>query len=449
MEGDKGGSGSHSGTMSDGERPLMAQYSSPGVEPTGGLSQNPADLWVVDREDSLAKRSKTDAAEGASSSCQLHSQVDLCPLQREVLNKVVSSLDVSNTSAVITNPLQRDNPIVYVTKPWEDMCGFKYNEAVGRNPRVTQGHRSDPNTIGMMSSALREQRACKVMMLNYRGGDESRPFFNMLSISPIVHQGKLQLYLANLQDYSYHMSKLVSMPPTQFCRSAEHHQSVRRLPPSDKLSVRAYARPAVFELGETSSDGTQLMLTEPGHGGAAGGGPLQLRRLGWSNLSLEPEHLTDRVVDALHQLEARYERVESNSDGDDVFVVNAEISGVACRVMITADPNDPNSYRIACTRLGGDTFVYHDVFRQLRKLLGDAVDGATPLQRGGSAGSVGMRRPMPAPPGVAPLPLGLAPLPSLPMARDAVDAGASAASSSAATSFGAGSSSSGAGPSGS
>ena len=297
------------------------------------------------------------------------------------------------------------------------MCGFTYDEAVGRNPRVTQGEHSDPATIGMMSSALREHRACKVMMLNYRSGNAARPFYNMLSISPILHQGKLMLYLANLQDYSYHMTKLVSTPPSQFCRSATFHQRARALPSGDELSLRAYARPAVFELDESTASG-QALAEDGSSGGAQGAGAaLQLKRLGWSNLTLEPEHLTDRVVDALHQLDARYERVENSADSGDIFVVNAEISGVACRVLITAEPNG-QSFRIACTRLGGDTFTYHDVFRQLRTLLGDAVAGAAPLEpRRNIAGWK---------------PLALAPLPPprlalAPAAGGSADAGPSAA----------------------
>ena len=287
------------------------------------------------------------------------------------------------------------------------MCGFTYDEAVGRNPRLTQGERSDQASIMAMSTALRQQRACKVMMLNYRHGQPDRPFWNMLSISPIVHQGQLMLYLANLQDYSYHMSKLVSTPPTQFCRSAEHQQMIKPLP-AETMSLRYYARPAVFEMAPGAAPIVEASASSASNGSTQ----LQLKRLGWANLTLEPEHLTDRVVDALHQLEARYERAETAAEGDDVFVVNAEISGVACRILVTADPNS-HSYRISCTRLGGDTFAYHDVFRQLRGLLGDAVQGATSLMGAGGIasragmGGGGMRRPSLMPIGLAPLPAGI------------------------------------------
>ena len=63
------------------------------------------------------------------------------------------------------------NPIVYVTEPWQDLCGFTYKQAVNQNPRITQGRDSDPHAIRSISHALGEERACKVMMLNYRGGE--------------------------------------------------------------------------------------------------------------------------------------------------------------------------------------------------------------------------------------------------------------------------------------
>lgn len=67
----------------------------------------------------------------------------------------------------------------------------------------------------------------------------------MLSISPIVHNRQLMFYLASLQDYTYHMHKLVRLTPTQFCRSAEHHQMTRRVPSS--FEPHDLARPAIFE----------------------------------------------------------------------------------------------------------------------------------------------------------------------------------------------------------
>ena len=142
------------------------------------------------------------------------------------------------------------------------MCGFSYKEAAGKNPRLTQGEASDQTTIQHMSSALSQQRSCKVMVLNYRSGLPNAPFWNMLSISPIVRNGQMQLCLANLQDYTYHMSKLVSSAPTQFCRSAEHHQRARRLP-QDSLQLRYYSRPGVLEFDDRAVRDEQTTMQLP------------------------------------------------------------------------------------------------------------------------------------------------------------------------------------------
>lgn len=322
--------------------------------------------------------------------------------QRRVLTRIISSLNVEESSVVITNPLEKDNPIVYVTKPWERMCGFSYAQACGTNPRITQGEQSDRETIRLMSSALSQQRSCKVMMLNYRSGLRAQPFWNMLSISPITEGGKLMFFLANLQDYTYHMSKLVSLSPSHFCRSAEHHQMPRRCWTADELlTSRCLATPTVIEM----SDDYPLAPASEG----AGRNPMplmQMKRLGWAKLTLEPEHLQTRVADCLEQMDARYEVAEPSNE-DDVFVINADVKGVACRVVISRDPSEASMYRIACSRLAGDTFAYHDAFRELRTLLADAVEGSPSLSDGpGARRGLGKM-------GLAPAPLGLAPLPTL------------------------------------
>jgi len=301
----------------------------------------------------------------------LSEEAQLCPTQRKVLRRLVGSLD-ENTSVVITNAMQRDNPIVYVTKPWESMCGFSYCQAVGRNPRLTQGAKSDPAVIKLMSGALAQQQPCKVMMLNYRSGHEDRPFYNMLSISPVVHSGQLLFYLANLQDYSYHMSRLVSLSPSQFCRTAQHFMQRSRLNAA-ALAPRTLARPAILE----SNDEFALQVTPiAGHTPAAS---FQMKRLGWSKLNLEPEHLIDRVVDCLQTMGARYELSPNTSDDDDLFIVSVEINSVACRILVSRDPAEESAYRILCSRLGGDTFAYHSFFQELRVLLGDAVESGQSL----------------------------------------------------------------------
>ena len=65
-----------------------------------------------------------------------------------------------------------DNPIVYVTEPWQTMCGFTYAEANGQNPRIVQGERTDQKVVRAISGALANQSACKVQFVNYRRGEQ-------------------------------------------------------------------------------------------------------------------------------------------------------------------------------------------------------------------------------------------------------------------------------------
>mmetsp|Transcript_24839 Transcript_24839/g.73745 ORF Transcript_24839/g.73745 Transcript_24839/m.73745 type:complete len:382 (-) Transcript_24839:141-1286(-) len=298
----------------------------------------------------------------------LHPQAELDALQRRLVTQFLRTVDPNESSIVITNPRAQGNPIVWVTRPWQDMCGFTYGEAVGRNPRLTQGERSDPAVVAAISGALQQERPCKAAMVNYRGGEGGPAFWNMLSISPLLHRGQLQLYIANLQDYSYHMGQMVSLTPSQFCRAALHYRRGRRL--DAPLTSLSLAKPAIYE-----ADGEHPLQPAPEPPPAQ---PM-MRRLGWNKLVLEPEHLADRVGDALSRIDAQYELAERLASGESV-VVSARSGDVVMRVLVSEEAD--GHYSISCARLSGDTFSYHAAFRQLKAALGEALT-QHPLQSRG------------------------------------------------------------------
>ena len=88
----------------------------------------------------------------------------LTQTQRAIIQRVVGMLDTEEDSVVITNPLQPQGPIVYVTNAWQDMCGYNMSQAVGQNPRLTQGEHTDPDTVKTMKLALSAQQPCRVRM---------------------------------------------------------------------------------------------------------------------------------------------------------------------------------------------------------------------------------------------------------------------------------------------
>ena len=106
--------------------------------------------------------------------------------------------------------------------------------------------------------------------------------------------------------------------------------------------------------------------------------PQPIKRLGWNNLVLEPEHLSERLKDALQTMGATYELHICGDQEGEIFVLHAKIDQIACRVTVSEDPAD-GTQRISVTRLGGDTFEYHKAFRQLREHLGEACTLTRPL----------------------------------------------------------------------
>ena len=112
---------------------------------------------------------------------QLPAYQALTTTQRAILRRLTSIMDPEQDSVVITNPLQPQGPIVYVTNAWQDMCGYTTTQAVGQNPRLTQGEGTDPETVKSMRKALTAQQPCRVRIINYRGYNHE-PFWNCLSV---------------------------------------------------------------------------------------------------------------------------------------------------------------------------------------------------------------------------------------------------------------------------
>jgi len=265
-------------------------------------------------------RRKRPASELSSSSCALsggppgrggdYEQMEtfqkLTQAQRAIIRRVVGMLDTEEDSVVITNPLQPQGPIVYVTNAWQDMCGYNMHQAVGQNPRLTQGEGTDPDTVRTMKLALSSQQPCRVRIINYRGYNRE-PFWNCLSVQPIFFNSELVLFAARLQDYSHRLSQLVSLQPAQFCKTGDLYQMRVRLP--ELRSARSLAQARIIEVRSEDVDlsGDEMgghegspTTTLPESGSASGGPAMQLpprhvKRLGFGNIALEPEYLLDRL----------------------------------------------------------------------------------------------------------------------------------------------------------
>jgi PAS domain S-box-containing protein len=102
---------------------------------------------------------------------------------------------------MITDPNQRDNPVIYSSPGFQRLTGYTAEEVVGHNCRFLQGKDTDPAAVAQVRVAIHAGEPCTVELLNYRKDGTS--FWNELSISPVRDEtGRLTHFVGVQTDVS-------------------------------------------------------------------------------------------------------------------------------------------------------------------------------------------------------------------------------------------------------
>jgi len=102
---------------------------------------------------------------------------------------------------LITDPRQKDNPIVFVNDAFLSLTGYGRGEVMGRNCRFLQGPDTDDGAVDDIREAIRARSDIAIDILNYRR--DGTPFWNALYMSPVSNeQGELQFFFASQLDVS-------------------------------------------------------------------------------------------------------------------------------------------------------------------------------------------------------------------------------------------------------
>ena len=101
---------------------------------------------------------------------------------------VTESLNLIANGVVITDPNQKDNPVVYVNKAFTKITGYDESEAVGTNCRFLQGPNTKGPELDKLREAVKKRKAAMVVLKNYKKNGEI--FWNELYISPVIYKGK-------------------------------------------------------------------------------------------------------------------------------------------------------------------------------------------------------------------------------------------------------------------
>jgi len=98
-------------------------------------------------------------------------------------------------SLLISDATQPDQPLVYVSKTFEEHTGYTREEVIGKNARFLQGPDTDPQTVKKIADALKEERLVNVQILNYRKDGSS--FLHHVMIKPVFSDtGTLAKFVA-------------------------------------------------------------------------------------------------------------------------------------------------------------------------------------------------------------------------------------------------------------
>lgn len=107
-------------------------------------------------------------------------------------NIFFAAVEMTRMPMVVTDPRQPDNPIVFTNGAFLDLTGYAKEEVLGRNCRFLQGSETDQATVSEIRTALAEQKAVAVDILNFKK-DGSR-FWNGLFIGPVFDRDGALLY---------------------------------------------------------------------------------------------------------------------------------------------------------------------------------------------------------------------------------------------------------------
>ena len=274
--------------------------------------------------------------------------------ETETFERLKSQMNFEEKESLIVTGTSPGFPIIYVSEGWVDMCGWTKTEAKGQGGGINQGAGTSISTLERMGQALREEKACKCQLINYR--NDGTPFWNIISIFPIRENGKTVLFAGQLQDYSYHVSKFVCMPPQQYFvpghKKGEYF--MKFLKNDSHLS----------KCNSHCQDGRENVTRY-----TPDARPIQC--LGFSYGDFEAEYVFHRMIDAAIDLKLTITPDETLPCS--AFAWRKEDNGetVSVQIGIKIDWQGNGSFHIE--RRHGDTFAFHSLYRQLIERMADVI----------------------------------------------------------------------------
>ncbi|RJF90602.1 PAS domain-containing protein [Sphingomonas cavernae] len=100
---------------------------------------------------------------------------------------------------IITDPRQRDNPIVAVNQAFCQLTGYTSEEVIGRNCRFLSGPETESGALARLREAIHGGFPIVTELINYRADGE--PFLNAVMIAPHMDtNGAVRYFIGSQMD---------------------------------------------------------------------------------------------------------------------------------------------------------------------------------------------------------------------------------------------------------
>ena len=116
----------------------------------------------------------------------------------ENLNLKSEALQAAGNGIIISDALQKDNPIIYFNPAFQELTGYSSEEILGKNCRFLQAEDTDQESITKLREAIKKEKSCQVTLRNYK--KDGTLFWNELYINPIKNNDGLVTHYIGIQN---------------------------------------------------------------------------------------------------------------------------------------------------------------------------------------------------------------------------------------------------------
>lgn len=111
---------------------------------------------------------------------------------------MASAVEGLREGITISDALLPDNPIVYANVGFMNMTGYSLDEILGKNCRYLQGPDTDGIVVNQIAEGIKNKKPVMVELLNYT--KLGVPFWNHLSVSPLINKDGEVTHYVGIQD---------------------------------------------------------------------------------------------------------------------------------------------------------------------------------------------------------------------------------------------------------